>query len=280
MTVSVNSPVERRQKKYEDIDIILKGLGIAQNFYNAKMDSDARAQALGLQKEANDIAREREASSTAYQMKKDEQDKSFRERELSLKEKESRAKIAESNLPKPKTVTASEAGNIGTMEAVNKALDKVYEDYKSNASQGGSGITGFFPGSKANIYKSSLKPAAQIIGTSLEGGKLSDADAERYAAMLPQPTDTNEQAMAKLNALKEMAQIKLEGQVGGLKKAGYDTAQFESGLPATKPAPFGIESQGMNEINASTGWIPGTIFSKNGVRYQVTADGKNATRLP
>jgi len=64
--------------------------------------------------------------------------------------------------------------------------------------------------SQANVYNptaqsfdAQMKIAAQVIGKSLEGGKLTDSDIERYRSMLPNITDTPKTAQGKLKNIQK-----------------------------------------------------------------------------
>lgn len=301
MAASVN-PVQRRQEKRDyGFDLLLKGIDIAANAYGQSLNRDQQntlaAETAKRAKDANSTAEAIEQKKIDIGITEKEKDriaemereklrgqnaidlarvKSFQEGRIA---NSSSGPSQDSNKPKGKQITASEAGTIGAMESVDKALDTVWRDYQSQASGRGSGIASLIPGSESKLFENSRTPAAQVIGSVLEGGKLSDADAERYRGMLPSPWDSNNEAEAKIKAIKELAKIKIEGQVAGLRKSGFDTEGFDANKEGFKPV-AGIESQGMNSANAGGGMSPGTIFNKGGKRYQVNADGKTATELP
>lgn len=91
---------------------------------------------------------------------------------------------------------------------------------------------------KKNVYdkaaqklESNLLMNAQIIGTYLEGGKLTDADVPKYRAMLPNITDELEVAEYKLNKIDKMLRRRHESVINALQSQGYST----SGIEAPKP---------------------------------------------
>jgi hypothetical protein len=54
----------------------------------------------------------------------------------------------------------------------------------------------------AQDFQAQVMTAAQVIGKSLEGGKMTDQDIQRYAKILPQITDTPAVAKRKLRSIK------------------------------------------------------------------------------
>jgi hypothetical protein len=135
------------------------------------------------------------------------------------------ASASQSRLP------AGQAAELGGADAAVKAIDELSKDWDSKASATGSGLTQFVPGSDANTFLPGLRTTTQVVGTFLEGGKLTDADVPKYAAMMPQPTDTKVQKDAKIAALKRLIEGKRSGEAGALRGAGYRVP--ESDAPKT-----------------------------------------------
>ncbi len=63
---------------------------------------------------------------------------------------------------------------------------------------------------------------AQSMGKALEGGKLTDADIERYRQMLPNLKDTPGNALKKLQMVRQMITQQVQSQTSGYQTAGYD----------------------------------------------------------
>lgn len=116
---------------------------------------------------------------------------------------------------------AGEAAKLGGSDAALKAIDELSSEWDSKASSTGSGLMQYVPGSDANLYMPSLKTTTQVIGTFLEGGKLTDADVPKYAAMMPQPSDTKAVKEAKVAALKRLISEKRASEGQALQGSGY-----------------------------------------------------------
>jgi hypothetical protein len=261
MTVAIN-PVQPRQD--DSLGTILNAINVATNIYNAKLDRNRQDAMYQLQQKKFDADQQSAAATTQREASKDvsEQALKFRKKgpqdpggvkmpalakaygedentlfvpltidESQRKQQETSAKIEkdkqDANKEKaPKMMTSVEAANLGGLDGVDKAIDSLYEDYKKRASATGSGIASLIPGSEPNKYNTGRQVAAKTIGTVLEQGKNTDKDTEQYYSMLPGPGDTNEKALAKVEALKKFARIKMQAQIQGLGKAGFDTSSF------------------------------------------------------
>lgn len=78
----------------------------------------------------------------------------------------------------------------------------------------------------ATTAKSQLKTAAQLIGSYLEQGKLTDADVPKYEAILPQLTDTPAVAKNKLDNIGRLIEQKKQQYLQDFGSAGYNTSGF------------------------------------------------------
>lgn len=79
------------------------------------------------------------------------------------------------------------------------------------------------------------KTAAQNIGKSLEGGKLTDQDILRYQKMLPSNADSPEVAQTKIDLLERMVNQKRNADLSTFAKAGLNVAEFaQSQIPESK----------------------------------------------
>lgn len=86
-----------------------------------------------------------------------------------------------------------------------------------------------------------VKKAAQAIGKSLEGGKLTDADYAKYTKMLPNQSDTLNVANAKIDQLERLVNTQKNAEITAYQKSGYDTSKFQPAalreLDITQPPP-------------------------------------------
>lgn len=178
----------------------------------------------------------------AMQAKKDRdeaarlaQEKANKDREFALKEKELTLKNQEGPGGKKLTqVPGSVAAELGQFDSATAMADDAFASYMAKASQSGSSLKAQFPGTSANQYEKERNVAAQAIGTILEGGKLTDHDYERYKAMLPAATDTNQIAQTKISAIKNLILQKRKGKIDGLAQTGFDV----SNVPLREPTGF------------------------------------------
>lgn len=84
---------------------------------------------------------------------------------------------------------------------------------------------------QAKSLQALFDQAAQNIGKSLEGGKLTDADIARYKSMLPQTTDTPDIALAKITQIRRYVAQRETTYLDTLTKSGYNTGQFITRAP-------------------------------------------------
>lgn len=103
------------------------------------------------------------------------------------------------------------------------------------ASGAGSSVSGLFTNSDANLYEKMLDPYTQSIGKPLEGGKMTDRDFPRYKKMMPQKSDTAAQKLAKIEALKALAEFKEKNIMETYSAAGYRVPGY--GQSDAAPAP-------------------------------------------
>lgn len=82
-------------------------------------------------------------------------------------------------------------------------------------------------GTKAKIFDAQLKANAQIIGKSLEGGKLTDQDIERYKQMLPNLNDSPDAAKGKIAVLQSILAQKQNAESTALGDSGYNTGSIQ-----------------------------------------------------
>ncbi len=88
-------------------------------------------------------------------------------------------------------------------------------------------------GDRAGL-NSQIGMLAQTIGRALEGGKLSDADIDRYREMLPNLADTPGNAKKKLQAVRNMVELQVSQSQQGFTQAGYNP--FAGNAVGVEPA--------------------------------------------
>lgn len=81
-------------------------------------------------------------------------------------------------------------------------------------------------GQQAKSFDAELQLNAQTIGKYLEGGKMTDADIERYKSMLPNLSDSYEVAKKKTQLIKNLISGKQKSQLEALGQAGYDVSKL------------------------------------------------------
>lgn len=105
-------------------------------------------------------------------------------------------------------------------------------------------------GTKTKAFDSQMKIAAQNIGKSLEGGKLTDMDITRYREMLPSLHDTPELAKEKIANLQELISQRRQAAVGTMGNAGYNVKRL------AQPAPSQGARNGLGVRSAQAGDQP------------------------
>jgi hypothetical protein len=139
-------------------------------------------------------------------------------------------------------VPAGEAGQVGQYDAALQMLDGLEKERHDKTGML-SGIAQYLPGTSAAEYSDAVKQAAQTIGTILEGGKLTDADLDKYAQMLPSAGDGAERAAEKVRRIREAIQSARAAKISGLKAGGFNTSGFS--------APTSTQSGGAAPKNAT-----------------------------
>lgn len=147
-------------------------------------------------------------------------------------EREFQKELAMLKLDKEKTKAIS-SGDAERLAAHDSALSQLSDLSKTVAAN--EDIVGPVAGRVATLnpynvrsktLDASLKIAAQNIGKSLEGGKLTDADIERYRQMLPSVTDTPAVAQEKIATVSRLVQQRREAELKNLGQAGADVSRF------------------------------------------------------
>jgi len=180
---------------------------------------------------------------TSLQNKKEAQDlaQKNKEAELALKGKqvEIQQKIAaaktaknEKTLEQGKQLPAAQAIPFGEANASFDALQAANNEYLNNQdltgpikgkiSQGKAYLELGEAGKRAKSFDAQLKLNAQTIGKYLEGGKLTDADIDRYKAMLPSLYDSPEVANKKTILLQNLIAKKQKSEKEVLAQTGFN----------------------------------------------------------
>ena len=176
------------------------------------------------------------AQAAALKQAELESELGMKKRKLDIDEYEAKTKrLGLEKEKKGKELTAQQTEAISGQDAALKQLDDLEALIGANAES-----MGPFAGrlGKLNPYNTTAKGmdaaaklAAQNIGKSLEGGKLTDADIERYRAMLPNMTDAPEVAAEKLNIVRRLVMQRRQADLGAFGKAGYNVSNFEAVAP-------------------------------------------------
>jgi hypothetical protein len=141
-------------------------------------------------------------------------------------------------------IPASASAQLGDLTNQHAAADTILDEWKK--SMGGVDSLGGYvsqnlksmnPNSTQNIYQSKLKQYAQMIGTALEGGKLTDNDYSKYMKFLPQVGDSAEAANAKIQNLKQMIQSKHNSLLASYDQTGYSTGSIPQITDQRAPPP-------------------------------------------
>lgn len=105
-----------------------------------------------------------------------------------------------------------------------------------NAKRGWSQFTGMLSGgndisNRTDALLASQKKVAQVIGSYLEGGKLTDTDFQKYTKMLPTVGDPPEVAAAKSSQLQNLINQRQEQQKIAYQQAGYRSEDLGESKP-------------------------------------------------
>lgn len=122
---------------------------------------------------------------------------------------------------------AGEAAKLGEANAAVKNMNELHEAWKKDASGVSGWLASFLPMTDASRYENNQRAAAQVIGTYLEGGKLTESDLVRYMKMLPKPGDSEETAARKHSALVNLIGNRQQGEKAALGAAGYNVANIK-----------------------------------------------------
>ena len=129
-------------------------------------------------------------------------------------------------LPSSTTTSLSDMdSSISQLGGVSSAIDK-YSDLMGPVAGRPKAFSPYDP--RLQSFDAEMKIAAQNIGKSLEGGKLTDEDIARYRQMLPNLADTKETAKEKINIINRLIQNKKSSILSSSEKAGYNVSGFNT----------------------------------------------------
>lgn len=133
---------------------------------------------------------------------------------------------------------AAQAEQLGAANASFEALNSANKQFQDNQDIVGPGqgllskAAGYLQvgdrGKKSAAFDAQLKINAQTVGKYLEGGKLTDADIDRYKAMLPTLTDSPQVAAAKTETLQRLIAQKQASEKKAFGQSGYNVADIET----------------------------------------------------
>jgi hypothetical protein len=138
-----------------------------------------------------------------------------------------------------KIMPAGEATNLGSADASVEELNQYNQLLKNVEDISGSWTSnplGRFgaaikepfqfgeTGKRAAQADAARDKAAQVLGTYLEGGKLTDADTKKYINMLPSRSDTPDVRDSKVQVLQRLIATRKNAQIGSLGTAGFDVS--------------------------------------------------------
>lgn len=131
--------------------------------------------------------------------------------------------LAGTPAPMGKPVSGELATKLSGYNAAKEIVKNISEDWDAKASDYGSGLISNIPfvSNDPKLYEQALDAKTQQIGTLLEGGKLTDADLDKYRRMMPKASDTQAQKENKIRALMQVIEAKQNAEISGLESLGY-----------------------------------------------------------
>lgn len=125
---------------------------------------------------------------------------------------------------KAKIIGSADTRAIGEFNAGVEAADKLLGTFDDKTGKW-SILAEHLPWrTKTKEYNDERRASAQVIGGILEGGKLTDADFDRYYDMLPDATDSNERAANKIRVIKNLLRGKSKASLEAFGAAGYEAS--------------------------------------------------------
>lgn len=173
-----------------------------------------------------------------------------------------------------KALTSEQTDKFSGYENAVKQLHGLSQAYKENTD-----LVGPVKGriAKLNPYDTKAQKlgalsdlAAQVIGKSLEGGKLTDQDVLRYRTMLPQPSDTPEVAEEKIQNLLAYVAERQASDIDTAKSANFNVKNISRLTPPqTGLTPPGKKSTLVPEAHADNKPPKPQVVKQNGHTYRL-----------
>lgn len=249
MAISIVQKQQAPQAAPEtDLDKVQKGLAIANSLYGLYSAPD-KLEAMKADTKFKEAQATRDAENTQIQRDNLKINQNKESRETDLKNQAApgeRAKTqaeinklnadaakarADSTKEKTKPFAAEQEDKLSGHDSTLKSLQDLRSSVTDNPK-----LFGPFSGrmhalnpydTEAQTVQALTKTAAQNVGKSLEGGKLTDQDIARYQTILPKNSDTPEVAISKIDKLERMVKQKRASDLDTYKRAGHDTSKFE-----------------------------------------------------
>lgn len=138
-----------------------------------------------------------------------------------------------------KQLNESVARNLGEANGAVTNAQELLKKFNGKAEGVGGWLMSFLPMTDASRYGDRAQVAAQVVGTYLEGGKLSDANVPMYRAMLPTPGDSKETARNKVDAIVKAVATRQAAEKSALQNSGYNVSGIKDAAPKINFTPGG-----------------------------------------
>lgn len=133
--------------------------------------------------------------------------------------------------PGGQQLPAGEAAKLGEANSAVQSMEALHSQWDKDARGVTGWLSSFLPMTDASRYENQARVAAQVVGSYLEGGKLTDTDFARYLKMLPQPGESQETGKRKMKAITELVANRQRGQKEALAGSGYNVAGVKDAAP-------------------------------------------------
>lgn len=141
--------------------------------------------------------------------------------------------------PGGKALNEGTAKELGEANSATKSAQDLLNRFKGNADGVGGWLMSFLPLTDASKYEDRARAATQVIGSYLEGGKLSDANVPQYRAMLPKPGESPATARNKIDAIVQLVAARQSAQKAALAGSGYNVSGIKDAAPKINFTPTG-----------------------------------------
>lgn len=142
-------------------------------------------------------------------------------------------------LPGGKALNEGTAKELGEANSATQSAQDLLNRFNGNADGVGGWLMSFLPLTDASKYEDRARAATQVIGSYLEGGKLSDANVPQYRAMLPKPGESPATARNKIDAIVQLVAARQSAQKAALAGSGYNVTGIKDAAPKINFKPTG-----------------------------------------